>query len=238
MRTLLSGARVHFTSPLQGSPPQAQIEDLMSGSPLRVVPDVPLSLLDPEVTREEVLERIDPDTLRTAPLNLLVSTALALAPQDAGAATEDMVLRYSTELSGDRAVDAFIRTTAEKLVLADVEYQQSIVAYTEAEQSRPVREDWRNPQHYLEALKVHERRMDRLLRARKETFERYDRAAACYRAALTSSKGLQFFRARGPAAHAVETPEVLDEQGQPLLTAGAQQAGEGMRGPSVMVLVR
>jgi hypothetical protein len=108
--------------------------------------------LEPALSREDVLDRIDPDTLRSAPLNLLVSTAIAIAPPDTPEATEDAVLRYIDGLdSSKRALATHARLTAEALVLAFVEYQSAINAYATAEKDQPVRSDWSNPQHYLDA---------------------------------------------------------------------------------------
>jgi len=148
------------------------------------------SFLDPAMSREEVLERIDPEMLRTAPLNLLTATALAVASPDAAEATEDAVLRYTTALSDPLgAAQAYVRVTAEKLVLADVEYQSALTRCAQVELEAPLRTDWQNPQHYFEAMKLHERRMDRLVRVRKEAFERFERAAELYRVALLTSEG-------------------------------------------------
>ncbi len=144
----------------------------------------------PVLTREDVLDRIDRDTLQSAPLNLLVSTAIAIAPPDTPEATEDAVLKYIDGLdSNHRALAAHARLTAEALVLAFVEYQASINAYAAAETDAPLRSDWANPQHYLDACKVYERRMDRLTRVRKETFERYERASEVYRRAVLTREG-------------------------------------------------
>lgn len=149
------------------------------------------SILEPSLSREEVLERIDPEALMTAPLNLLVATAIALAPPDAAAATEDHVLRYTAALTDDglTAAQSYVRLTASTLVLTDVEYQQAITAQAAAETSGPDATDWKNQQHYIEALKLHERRMDRLLRTRKDAFDRYERAAEVYRAAILTRDG-------------------------------------------------
>lgn len=147
-----------------------------------------LDLTDPEVSREEVLARIDEDTLKSSPMNLLISTALAIASPDASAYVEDAVLRFVTALTSESVADqAFLRLTAEKLVLADIEYQNALTAYTNAENEAPRRSEWVNPQHYLEAAKIHERRMDRLLKVRKESFDRYAKSAEVYRSALGRS---------------------------------------------------
>lgn len=147
-----------------------------------------MDLSDPEVSREEVLARIDEDTLKSSPMNLLISTALAIASPDAAAYVEDAVLRYVTALTMEGVSDqAFLRLTAEKLVLADLEYQNALTAYTNAELEVPRRHEWANPQHYLEAAKIHERRMDRLLKVRKDSFDRYAKSAEVYRGALGRS---------------------------------------------------
>lgn len=182
-------------------------------SPLALVPSMALAeieiaetptalpaILSTEISREAVLERIDPDTLLSAPLNLLITTALAIAPPDAGAATEDTVLRQTTALTESAtALAAHTRIAAENLVLTNVEYQTAIQAYARGEIEAPVRAEWKNPQHYLEALKVHERRMDRLGRMRKEAFERVERAGEIYRKALLTREGLEVLKDIGVA---------------------------------------
>lgn len=174
---------------------------MTSRSPLSLVPSHDLALLpeersalpailSAEVSREAVLERIDPDLLQSAPLNLLISTALAISPQDALSATEDAVLRQTAALTEvETSLAAHARISAENLVLANVEYQASIQAYAKAELEAPVRSEWNNAQHFLEALKVHERRMDRHLRTRREAFERVERAGEIYRKAVLTRDG-------------------------------------------------
>lgn len=183
-----------------------------------------LSLLtDPYVDRETVLARVDRDTLLSAPLNLLLSTAIALAPQDAAELTEDAVIRQTAALCHEQqSLAAHARLLAETFVLANVEHQNAILAYTAAENVTPVVGDFRNPQHYLEALKIHERRMDRLLRARKEAFDRLTKASELYREALLTRDGLEVLRAisvQRSQPHSVPgtVPECpADDSGKPL----------------------
>lgn len=146
--------------------------------------------LQPVVSREDVFARLDYESLKTAPHALLTATALAIAPPDALEVVEDKLVRSVEGLSDAvTASSTYVRLTAEKLTLADVEYQSSISAFAAAEAAAPRREDWKNHQHYFEALKLHERRMDRLGKLRKESFDRYERAAEIYRVAMLTSEG-------------------------------------------------
>jgi len=152
-------------------------------------------LMDPSVDRETVLERVDRETLLTAPFTLLLSTALALAPPDAVELTEDAVIRQTLALTHEQdSLAAHARLLAETFVLTNVEYQSAILACTEADRAVPSMSDFKNPQHYLEALKIHERRMDRLQRARNEVFGRLTRASELYREALLTRDGLEVLR--------------------------------------------
>lgn len=155
-----------------------------------------LSLLtDPLVDRASVLERVDRETLLTAPFTLLLSTALALAPPDALELTEDAVIRQTLALTHESdSLAAHARILAEAFVLTNVEYQSAILACTDADRAVPAQADFKNPQHYLEALKIHERRMDRLQRARNEVFGRLTRASELYREALLTRDGLEVLR--------------------------------------------
>lgn len=172
---------------------------MSSRSPLVLVPSAELAeistalpaVLSSEISREAVLERVDVETLQSAPLNFLISTALAIAPADSAALAEDMLLRQTTALTESAtALAAHARIAAEALALVNLEYQAATQAYAAAELEAPVRSEWKNPQHYLEACKVHERRMDRLGRMRKEVFERLERAGEIYRTALLTRDGL------------------------------------------------
>ena len=152
-------------------------------------------LTDPQVDRETVLARVDRETLLTAPFNLLLSTAIALAPPDAMELTEDAVIRQTLALTHEsESLAAHARLLAETFVLTNVEYQSAILACTEADRAVPTQADFKNPQHYLEALKIHERRMDRLQRARNEVFGRLTRASELYREALLTRDGLEVLR--------------------------------------------
>lgn len=206
-------------------------DTLVGMSNLRVVPPPPVTitvgdpadeLLSPEVAREVVLDRIDPETLRSAPLNLLLSTALAIAPPDALPQTEDAVLRQTEALTrSETALAAHARLAAENFVLANVEYQAAIAAYAAADAKTPARDEWHNPQHYFEALKVHERRMDRLLRARESAFARVSKASETYREAVLTRDGLEILR------------DV--SRGAPTLRAAPQHASAG-EAPVVIVV--
>lgn len=152
-------------------------------------------LSDAQLDRESVLNRVDRETLFSARFNLLLSTAISLAPQDAAELTEDAVLRQTAALIDEHtSIAAHARLLAETFVLSNVEHQNAILTYTTAENAVPCRQDFTNPQHYLEALKIHERRMDRLLRARKEAFERLQKASEAYREALLTRDGLEVLR--------------------------------------------
>lgn len=151
--------------------------------------------LDSRIDREEVLSRIDPEELCTAPLNLLLSTAISLAPSDAAELTEDAVLRQTTALTDEQhAAVGHARLLAEAFVLTNVEYQSAITAYATADAQAPVMEHFKNPQHWIQALNVHERRMDRLMRGRKEAFERLQKASELYREAVLTRDGISFLR--------------------------------------------
>jgi hypothetical protein len=183
-------------------------------------------LTDAQIDRATVLSRVDREQLMTAPFNLLLSAAISCAPQDAAELTEDAVLRQTAALTDEHAsIAAHAQLLAETFVLTNVEYQNAILAYTNAESAVPCRGDFNNPQHYLEALKIHERRMDRLLRARKEIFERLQKASEAYREALLTRDGLEVLRtvARqrtnasqstvGDAVTALQPPPVSAQQG-------------------------
>ena len=159
---------------IQGFIPESSFEDLF----------------DESLTREDVLKRIDPETLRTAPVNLLITTAIAMASSDATEATEDYVLRHREALlSRDLASTGYLRLTAEKFVLADIEYQQAITKCAEIETAYPMRGQFSSESVYIDSCKLYERRMDRLLRSKKESFDRYERAAEVYRVALLTRDG-------------------------------------------------
>lgn len=193
-------------------------------SSLRVIPNdlvclearAEIDLLSPATSREDVLARIDPDHLRTGPLNVLTSTAIAISAPDMAAAVEDALLRQTEALtSEDTALAAHARISAENLVLANLEHKACLSAYAAAETAAPVRAEWKNPQHYLEALRIHERRMDRLLRATKDAYERVEKAAGIYRTALLTRDGLEILNSvseRRPRPASGGYPEVLPAQ--------------------------
>jgi hypothetical protein len=70
-----------------------------------------------------------------------------------------------------------------------VEYQQAITKYADVDAAYPARESFVQEGVYINACKIHELRMDRLLKARKECFDRYERAAEIYRVALLTRDG-------------------------------------------------
>ncbi len=150
------------------------------------------SVLDGSLTREEVLERVDSERLVSGGYNQLVLTALSLVGEGTGELAEDMLLRYSTALSEkSTAEQAYIQLLSEKVTLTDLEYQAAISAYTKAEAEIPSPSDWALPQHYIDVAKIHERRMDRLLRARTDAFKRFEAACALYREALAPASRAQ-----------------------------------------------
>lgn len=167
---------------------------------MRIVPNATftpeeLEILAPATSREQVLERIDPDTLRTAPFNELLSVAIAISAPDAAAAVEDTMIRYTEALTDHGTTyGAHARLAAETWVLATIEYHASVEAYARGDSDAPVRSEWKNPQHYIEVLKVYERRMDRLLRARKECYERARDASEVFRQAALTRDGLEVLR--------------------------------------------
>lgn len=146
-------------------------------------------LFDEEITTGEVLERLSPGRLETAPLGLLTATALAISSDATAPYVEDRVVRYREGLTSEHAAASYVRLAAEQLVLADVERQQAVTRYAEIEAHYPERDQFSSSQIFVEACKLHERRMDRLLKAQKETFDRYDRAAEIYRVALLTREG-------------------------------------------------
>ena len=154
-----------------------------------------LDILRPELTREDVLARVDPDLLRSGPFNLQLSTALAISSPDAAATTEDLLLRYTEALNDpNTSLAAHAKLAAEIYVMTTIEYHAATSAYAEGDTHAPVRSEWKNPQHYLEAMKIHERRMDRLLRARKDAVERFEKAAEIFRRAALTRDGLDLLR--------------------------------------------
>lgn len=105
------------------------------------------------------------------PWNLLVATALKSAPASEEALVEDaLTRRAAAALSPDEA--ARLKPLADQVALLEVEYFAASGRYHEAEGAAPTRTEWANPQHYLEACKAHERRMDRLQRGMRDAHER------------------------------------------------------------------
>lgn len=161
-----------------------------------------LDLTSDEVTREDLLERIDPDELKSSRLNLLLMTAISVAQPDVSTQTEDAVIRYVMALTAqnqDTADLAYLRLTAEKLVLADVEYQSAATRYVREEDNAPLRSAWAKEQTFLEAGRLHERRMERMLRDKREAFDRYVKAGEVYRVALGKAS-----HTSGPASAPVQ----------------------------------
>lgn len=153
------------------------------------------ALLDPATSREEVLDRVDRDALLQAPFNLLLSTAIAMAPAGNEGLVEDAVIRETAALTHESdAFAAHARISAENFVLANKEYQAAIVKYSDAFNDAPARADWTNPQHFLEATKNHLRLLDHLLKAKKEAHERVIVTSDTYRQALLTRDGLELLR--------------------------------------------
>lgn len=167
---------------------------------MRIVPDASFSpeeleILSPAMSREQVLERIDPDKLRTGPFTELLATAIAISAPDAAAAVEDTMIRYSEALmQHGTTYEAHAKLLMEGMLLANIEYHAAVEAYARASADAPVKSEWKNPQHYIEVLKVYERRMDRLLRARKECHERLKEASDLFRQAALTRDGLEILR--------------------------------------------
>lgn len=151
------------------------------GAPFALVPVIPTDD-DGEALPERAAE------LRTGPWSLLLAAALKTAPASfAEELVEDSLLRRSdAALSTDERVR--LRPLADQVAALETEYLAAGVRYHDAESEAPRKDDWNNVQHYLEAMKVHERRMDRLQRGVRDAHDRYTKAV------------LLLERARTPAA--------------------------------------
>jgi hypothetical protein len=181
---------------------------------MRIVPDATFSpeeleILSPAVSREQVLERLDPDKLRTGPFTELLATAIAISAPDAAAAVEDTLIRYSEALTQHGTTyEAHAKLLMETMLLAHVEFHAAVEAYARGSTDVPVRSEWKNPQHYIEILKVYERRMDRLLRARKECHERFKECSEQFRQAVLTRDGLEILRHVSAAKPSVQPQPV------------------------------
>lgn len=167
---------------------------------MHIIPDATFSpeeleILSPAMSREQVLERLDPDKLRTGPFTELLATAIAISAPDAAAAVEDTMIRYTEALTQHGTTyEAHARLLVETMILANIEFHAAVEAYARGSADTPVRSEWKNPQHYIEILKVYERRMDRLLRARKECYERFKESSEQFRQAALTRDGLEILR--------------------------------------------
>jgi hypothetical protein len=88
---------------------------------------------------------------------------------------EDALLRRSDSALSDDEVSR-LRPLADQVALLEAEYLAASAKYHDAEAAVPDPEKWHNPQHLLEAMKVHERRMDRLQRGMRDADDRRSRA--------------------------------------------------------------
>lgn len=179
---------------------------------MHIIPDATFSpeeleILSPAMSREQVLERLDPDKLRTGPFTELLATAIAISAPDAAAAVEDTMIRYTEALTQHGTTyEAHAKLLVETMILANIEYHAAVDAYARGSTEAPVRSEWKNPQHYIEILKVYERRMDRLLRARKECYERFKECSEQFRQAALTRDGLEILRHVSVAAPAQVKP--------------------------------
>ncbi len=179
---------------------------------MHIIPDATFSpeeleILSPAMSREQVLERLDPDKLRTGPFTEVLATAISISAPDSAAAIEDTMIRYSEALTQHGTTyEAHAKLLVESMLLANIEYHASVDAYARGSTDAPVRSEWKNPQHYIEILKVYERRMDRLLRARKECYERFRDASDLFRQAALTRDGLEILRHVSVATPAQRQP--------------------------------
>lgn len=148
-----------------------------------VSPFAGVPVFAPDPGDDEVGPPLDPhDTalrtpveLREGPWSLLVSTALQGAAPDQAPLVEDALLRRSdAALSAD--LQRRLRPLADQVALLESEYLTASSKYSLAEAQVPSKDDWHNPQHLLEAMKVHERRMDRLQRGMRDVHDRLVRS--------------------------------------------------------------
>lgn len=147
----------------------ADPEDLAIGPPL----DVPVEALD--------LARA-PGELREGPWSLLLQTALGSAAKGTAPLVEDAMLRRSDAALSDDELTR-LRPLADQVALLELEYLAASRKYTEAEDATPDPGKWQNPQHLLEAMKVHERRMVRLQQGMRDAHERLTVAVETLRVA-------------------------------------------------------
>lgn len=109
------------------------------------------------------------------PWTLFVATAMQSATP-AQVPLVETAFRARSEAALADAYAVRMRPLADQVALLEVEYAGACAKYYAAENDRPDPRVWHNPQHLLEAMKVHERRMDRLQRGMRDTHERLIRA--------------------------------------------------------------
>jgi len=113
--------------------------------------------------------------LREGPWSLLLATALRSASAAEAPLVEDALLRRSDAALSPQD-ETRLRPLADQVALLESEYLAASRKYHAAEDEVPSKATWHNPQHLLEAMKVHERRMDRLQRGMRDAHERLVRA--------------------------------------------------------------
>lgn len=158
-----------------------EVRGLLKASPFAGVPEADMDAeetalgppIDAEVTSLSLARA--PQELRQGPWSLLLAVATKGAAAGTAPLVEDALLRRSdAALSPDEMTR--LRPLADQVALLEAEYLAASAKYHEAELSTPDPAKWHNQQHLLEAMKVHERRMDRLQRGMRDADERRSRA--------------------------------------------------------------
>lgn len=116
-----------------------------------------------------------PEELRQGPWSLLLAVATKGAALGTAPLVEDALLRRSDSALSDDDLTR-LRPLADQVALLEAEYLAASAKYHDAEGDVPDPERWVNPQHLLEAMKHHERRMDRLQRGMRDADDRRSRA--------------------------------------------------------------
>lgn len=121
---------------------------------------------------ELAVAALEPGAERNTVWSMWLSTALGSAPASQAALVESaLTTRSDAAMSAD--MQRRLRPLADQVALLEVEYMSACTKYNEAESATPDPAAWKNPQHLLEAMKVHERRMDRLQRGMRDAHDRW-----------------------------------------------------------------
>lgn len=158
-----------------------EVRGLLKASPFAGVPEADMDAeetalgppIDAEVTSLSLARA--PQELRQGPWSLLLAVATKGAAAGTAPLVEDALLRRSDAALSDDEVTR-LRPLADQVALLEAEYLAASAKYHEAELATPDPAKWHNQQHLLEAMKVHERRMDRLQRGMRDADERRSRA--------------------------------------------------------------